>query len=351
MAAPTDPAAGDAAAAAKDILQLPLSTDPPTDDNPPVQKVWIVFGATGHMGRSLVRTALKHGDKVAAVGKTYETPIEQMRGWHPDCLGLLCDVRIRESVQRAVDDAVKHFGQLDLVVNCTGYGVVAAAEDQSEHDVQDQFATNFMGTLHIVQTSLPYFREHGIPGRYIIFSSTSGALGVPGMAPYCATKYAVEGLIESMLYEVNSFGIKATLVEPGHVRDDDAPVDPSSTQETAPATSRQQGAAPQSLLDGKVRKYGHFFLKPHISPPYDSPNSPSGHARRIFQWLDTRQPTSAVRSAELVWQLAHCSYPPLRLLLGAYAVESIRDRFKSIIEEIEDWKVPCRPWLAVHVYD
>jgi hypothetical protein len=56
------------------------------------------------------------------------------------------------------------------------------------------------------------------------------------------------------------------------------------------------------------------------------------------QWLGDKQPTSAVKCAELVWQLGHCSYPPLRLLLGSYAIESIRDRLRSIIEELEDWK-------------
>jgi hypothetical protein len=58
----------------------------------------------------------------------------------------------------------------------------------------------------------------------------------------------------------------------------------------------------------------------------------------MVQWLGDRQPTSAVKCAELVWQLGHCSYPPLRLLLGSYAIESIRDRLKSVIEELEDWK-------------
>ena len=83
-----------------------------------------------------------------------------------------------------------------------------------------QFETNFFGTLNIIQLSLPYFRNRNA-GRYLIFSSTSGALGVPGLGPYCATKYAVEGLVESMLYEIDAFGVKATLVAPGHLRIDE----------------------------------------------------------------------------------------------------------------------------------
>jgi NAD(P)-dependent dehydrogenase (short-subunit alcohol dehydrogenase family) len=117
-------------------------------------------------------------------------------------------------------DDINHWGRIDVIVNCSGYGVISACEDQGEHDIRNQLETNFMGTLNIVQLSLPHFRERRA-GRYIIFSSTSGALGVPGFGPYCASKYAVEGLIESMLYEVDCFNIKATLVEPGHIRRDD----------------------------------------------------------------------------------------------------------------------------------
>jgi NAD(P)-dependent dehydrogenase (short-subunit alcohol dehydrogenase family) len=183
-----------------------------------------------------------------------------------------------------------------------------------------------MGTLNIIQLSLPYFRKRG-SGRYIIFSSTSGALGIPGLGPYCASKYAVEGLIESMLYEVDSFNIKATLVEPGHMRRDDE-INPLSPG--AHIASQQNSMSP-------LPAYGHFFIKP-TSEPYGTPTAPAAHAKRIIQWLGDKQPGSAVKSAELVWQLGHCSFPPLRLLLGSHAVESIRDRLKCTIEEIEDWK-------------
>lgn len=189
-----------------------------------------------------------------------------------------------------------------------------------------------MGTLHILQLSLPYFQAYGIPGRCLIFSSTAGALGVPGLSGYCATKYAVEGLVESLMYEVHEYGIKMTLVEPGFLRDDD-----TEGSMTSPMSQAEQRPASSSSAP-RIKRYGHFSVKPNPSPPYASGTAPAGHAKRMFQWLDRRQPTSTVRSAELVWQLAHCSYPPLRLILGTYAVESIRDRLKCVTEEIEDWK-------------
>ena len=276
------------------------------------------------MGRSVVKAALTHHDLVTAVGRTFENSLVSMKDWQQDStsptssnfLGLLCDVRIRDTVEAVIQKSIAHWGRIDIIANCSGYGIIGACEDHDEYEIRNQFETNFWGTLNIIQLSLPYFRgrEEGEGGRYLIFSSTSGALGVPGLGPYCATKYAVEGLIESMLYEVDAFNIKATLVEPGHVRRDE----PECRSNPLPT-------------------FGHFFIKP-ASEPYAGPTAPAGHAQRMIQWLGDRQPTSAIKAAELVWQLGHCSFPPLRLLLGSYAVESVRDRLRSIIEEIEDWK-------------
>lgn len=271
------------------------------------------------MGRSLVRAILAHGDQCTAVGWTQENTPEQMEKWHDrNCLGLLCDVRVRETVEHVIKRSIEHWGVVHVISNCTGYGVIAACEDQDDYDLRNQFNTNFLGTLHIIQLSLPYFRAQNY-GRYLIFSSTSGSLGVPGLGPYCATKYAVEGLIESMLYEIDIFNIKATLVEPGHVRLDE----PDDHYPSTP------GAGPP-----KPKRYGHFSIKANPSEPYAALTSPAQHARRMVQWLNDRQPVSAVKSAELMWQLGHCNYPPLRLILGSYAVESIRDRLKSITEEV-----------------
>src|SRR3954451_8639098 len=201
------------------------------------------------MGRSVAKAALAHGDKITAVGRMFENTLSAMQNWHPtNSLGLLCDVRVRDTVEAVIDTSISHWGHIDVIANCSGYGVIGACEDQDEHELRNQFETNFMGTLHIIQLSLPYFREQGA-GRYLIFSSTAGALGVPGLGPYCATKYAVEGLIESMLYEVDIFNIKATLVEPGHVRLDE-PDDNISFSSYASGPTPRAGPP-------RPRRYGH----------------------------------------------------------------------------------------------
>ncbi|KAI4175890.1 MAG: hypothetical protein LQ346_008008, partial [Caloplaca aetnensis] len=224
-------------------LQLPASCDPPGPNNPPEQVVWVgsssdvdqVFGASGHIGRSIVKAALFHNDLVTAVGRQHEDTIPSVQSsfqsFPNHCLPLLCDVRIRSTVDAVIQQSITHFGRVDIIANCTGYGVIGACEDQDDYDIRNQFETNFFGTVNILHASLPYFRTRHfassssrlkeedqspeepepIGGRYLIFSSTSGALGVPGLGPYSATKHAVEGLIESMLYETHAFNIKATL--------------------------------------------------------------------------------------------------------------------------------------------
>lgn len=96
-------------------LHLPQTTDPPSETKPPAQKVWIVFGATGHIGRSLVKSALSHGDLVTAVGRTMENTAAQMQGWHERCLGLLCDVRVRSTVQDVYDRTIERFGKYEII--------------------------------------------------------------------------------------------------------------------------------------------------------------------------------------------------------------------------------------------
>ncbi len=349
--------------AGKAKLHLPPSCEPPYPGNQRKQLVWIVrlppppplpgedsradheqvFGGTGHMGQSLVKAALGHGDRVTTVGRTFESTAESMaKLTSSGCLGTLCDVRARESVERVVQATLKRFERVDVVANCSGYGVIGACEDQDEHDLRDQFETNVMGTMHIIQTCLPLFRQQG-SGRFLIFSSTAGSLGVPGLGPYCATKYAVEGLVEAMLYELEPFNVKATLIEPGFVRREEpvAQVTTTTTTTTTEATpgvsSSSSSAAAVVAAGPPLPSWGHFLIKPP-SEAYALATSPALHAKRMVQWLGDRQPTSAAKCAQLVWQLGHCHFPPLRLLLGSYAVESIRDRIRSVTEELEDWK-------------
>ena len=159
-------------------------------------------------------------------------------------------------------------------------GIIGAVEDQDDHDVRSQFATNVTGLTNILQTTLPYFREAGV-GKYIVFSSLHGLVSVPGLGPYCATKWAVEGLVESLMYEIEPFNIKVTLVEPGPSRRDE----------------------PDENIIGPSPMWGHFLMKPPTDA-YRATTSPAQHATRMVDWLRFRQPTSAVKIAKLVWEVS-----------------------------------------------
>ncbi|EWC48301.1 hypothetical protein DRE_02405 [Drechslerella stenobrocha 248] len=295
-------------------LGLPASAGPVNRDEPVPQFVWLIFGATGHLGLILSEIALVRNDRVIQVGKTgadeHNPPAE-----HPNSFFTVCDVRDRESVSRAVDTALSVWGRLDVVVNCAGYGIIGGCEDQDEYEIRDQMDTNFMGVFNIMHLTIPYFRKRK-EGRYIIFSSTSGFLGLPGLGGYCGSKWAVEGFVESLMYELEPDNVKASLVIAGLAKHDE----------------------PTPDIHGRRANWAHFLMTTTPSQPYSSVASPANHARRMVQWIRDRQITSGLKVAEMVWELAHCQNPPLRLLLGQHAVESMRDRLRFTLEEIEDWK-------------
>ncbi|KAG0644073.1 hypothetical protein HOY80DRAFT_1007059 [Tuber brumale] len=288
---------------------LPASSEPPSPSKPSEQAVWLVFGATGHLGKSICRVALARGDCVTAVGRNFPEEEVVMQGWHQMCQGLVCDVRVRDTISKVFTSAMDRWGKIDIVVNC----IIGACEDQDEHEIRAQFETNLIGAANIFQLTLPYFRGRG-SGMYIVFSCTAGTLGIPGLGPYCATKWAVEGLTESLMYEVEPLGIKVTIVVPGLSRRDE----------------------PDENLNGPAPMWGHFLLKPPADA-YRATNSPAQHATRMIDWLKYKEPTSAIRIAEITWELGHSAHPPLRLFLGGHAVEAVRDRLRSTIEEVSSY--------------
>ncbi|KAL9048856.1 MAG: hypothetical protein Q9206_005815, partial [Seirophora lacunosa] len=109
-----------------------------------------IFGASGHIGRSVAKAALSHNDLVTAVGRLHEDTIaaveSSFRPFHQHCLPLLCDVRIRSTVDAVIEQSIAHFGRIDVIAICTGYGVIGACEDQDDYDIRNQFETNFFGT-------------------------------------------------------------------------------------------------------------------------------------------------------------------------------------------------------------
>jgi NADP-dependent 3-hydroxy acid dehydrogenase YdfG len=176
-------------------------------------KVWFIAGASRGLGRVWAETALKRGDKVAATARKAEDLAGLVRDYGSEVLPVTLDVSSRESVFAAVDAARKHFGRLDVVVSNAGYALFGTIEESNESDSRAQFETNFFGTLWVIQAALPHLRAQG-SGHVLVTSSLAGIITFPTAGIYNATKWAVEGLTETLSQEVADLGIRVTLIEP-----------------------------------------------------------------------------------------------------------------------------------------
>jgi NAD(P)-dependent dehydrogenase (short-subunit alcohol dehydrogenase family) len=127
------------------------------------------------------------------------------------------DVTDDTSVNNAVKSIIRETGRIDILVNNAGYALSGAFEDLSLQEIRNQYDTNFYGVIRTTQAVLPIMRKQR-SGRIINISSGLGLFGFPGMSAYSSTKFAIEGLSESMAYELDQFGIKVILIEPGVIR-------------------------------------------------------------------------------------------------------------------------------------
>ncbi|KAK9461565.1 uncharacterized protein V1516DRAFT_672376 [Lipomyces oligophaga] len=276
---------------------------------PPKQQVWLIFGATGTIGQAICRTALERGDVVMACSRHIRTLVKVPKEWTDRLETASCDVRSRQMVKDAVEKTVQRWNRIDVVVVSLSGGVIAPCEEQEEHDVRAQFETNLMGLVHVVQATVPFLRLRN-RGRYIVFSSIAGMMGVPGLGPFSGTKWACEGLMESLAYEIEPFGCRVTLVYPGTVEQDE-------------------------MTGKRSPSWRHFVIKPMSN---DYRGTPAEYARRMILWISGHRATGVSKIAEIVWELAHCKNPPMRLLMGSESVENMRDKLRQDVEEIEDWK-------------
>ena len=127
------------------------------------------------------------------------------------------DVNDDISVREAIDRVVEENQRIDVLVNNAGYGLLGALEDLSIEEIKDQFETNFFGAIRVTQQALPVMRKQK-SGTIVNISSVGGRMGIPSLSAYHSTKFALEGLSESISYELEPFGIRVVLIEPGFIR-------------------------------------------------------------------------------------------------------------------------------------
>jgi NAD(P)-dependent dehydrogenase (short-subunit alcohol dehydrogenase family) len=177
-------------------------------------KTWFITGTSRGFGREWAIAALERGDRVAATARDPAT-LDDLVAQHGDSvLPVALDVTDREAVFDAVRRAHERFGRLDVVVNNAGYGQFGMVEELSEAEARDQIETNLFGALWVTQAALPYLREQG-SGHFLQVSSIGGISAFAGMGMYHASKWALEGISQSLALEVAGFGVKVTVIEPG----------------------------------------------------------------------------------------------------------------------------------------
>lgn len=180
----------------------------------------LITGATAGFGKLLADAFLRDGDLVIATGRNLANRkeiFESERRQYPDRLvEISMDVTNKDEVAEAVKAVTDKFGGVDVLINNAGYGLFGALEDLKEEEIRYQMEVNFFGTVNVTQAFLPLLRKN--KGKIFNFSSVFGFMGFPLTSLYCASKFAVEGLTESLRGELAPHGVQVCLIEPGGYR-------------------------------------------------------------------------------------------------------------------------------------
>jgi NAD(P)-dependent dehydrogenase (short-subunit alcohol dehydrogenase family) len=184
-----------------------------------LRKTWFVTGTTRGLGAEIVRAALEAGDCVVATGRDRHAVLAACGEESDRMLAVTLDVTDARQVHDAVATAIAHFGAIDVLVNNAGYGQMGFFEENTIDDARLQFETNFFGALRVIWAVLPLMRA-ARKGRIFNISSLAGIRGAATGSLYCGSKFALEGVSESLAQEIAPLGLSLTLVEPGLFRTD-----------------------------------------------------------------------------------------------------------------------------------
>lgn len=186
-------------------------------------QVVIITGASAGIGKATAEYLMKKGFHVYGTSRKAMGNIDENSANDPKSGGFVriipLDVTCEDSVKAAVENIISKEGHVDILVSNAGTGIAGSVEDVSMSEAGSQFDINFFGTLRMIKAVLPYMREQGY-GKIIALSSVAGVISIPYQAHYSASKFAMEGLIEAIRYEIAPFGVKACLVEPGDTKTD-----------------------------------------------------------------------------------------------------------------------------------
>lgn len=264
--------------------------------------VWFITGCSTGFGRELAKLILGRGWKAVITARNVELIKDIAEGYENTALLLPLDVTKKDQVSSAVAKAEETFGKIDVLVNNAGYGYFSSIEEGEEEKIRSQFETNFFGLANMIQAVLPGMRKQR-HGHIINFSSIGGLVGFTATGFYHATKFAVEGLSESLSKEVEPLGIKVLLVEPGPFRTDWA--------------GRSTSRTPVQIADyeGTV-----------------------GARMATSQQGSGKQQGDPVRGCEAIIEAVESETHHLRLLLGKMAYNLAIEKAEALKENFTAWK-------------
>lgn len=261
-------------------------------------KVWLITGTSKGFGYVWAEAALKRGDKVAATARNIESLAALTALYGDAVLPIALDVNNREACFLAVEKVIEKFGKLDILINNAGFGHFGYVEEISENEARQQIETNVFGSLWMIQAVLPVMRNQK-SGHILQVSSIGGVMAFPSLGIYHASKWAVEGLCESLNQEVAQFGIKTTLIEPAAYATEWA---------TASASHSQPIAVYDGLREAMIANRGNM--------PVGDPNA----------------------TASAILKLIDSENPPLRLFLGKLPLLMIEPTYNKRLETWKEWK-------------
>lgn len=181
-------------------------------------KVWYITGASKGLGLALTKKLLQLGYRVAATSRNKEELKQAVEETSNNFLPLQVNLLDESSVQQSIAKTIDWFGNIDVVVNNAGYGLLGALEELSDAESRANFDVNVFGSLNVIRKAMPYLRAQK-SGHIFNIASIGGFSGAfPGFGIYCATKFAMHGFTESLAEEAKPFGIHATVVSPGYFR-------------------------------------------------------------------------------------------------------------------------------------
>ena len=277
-------------------------------DGQVAEKTWFITGGSEGLGREWTIAALERGDCVAVAARHQGRLAEIAAAYGERALPITLDVTDRDAVFAAVAQAHAHFGRLDVIVNNAGYGQYGVVEELTQEEARAQLDTNFFGALWVTQASLPFLRNQG-SGHILQVSSIGGVTAADGLGIYHASKWALEGLSQALALEVREFGIRVTIVEPTGYRT----AAERAARRTAPNPAYEREHA---RMEGRRVQFDRFQGDP-----------------------------VATRSAIL--QVVDAEDPPLRLLLGAGALQSVAAEYEKRLAVWRSWESVS---VAAHGY-